>query len=342
MEIKKGISVIICCYNSATRLPETLSFFQRQIITPGLSWELIIVDNASSDNTTAVASECLKKLVHNNFTGRIVAEPQPGLSAARKKGVMEAGYEYIVFCDDDNWLDEKYIARAFGLMEENVHAGAIGGAGTPVFEAPAPVWFNKYASSFALGPQGNSNRDTEDITNTRGYVYGAAAVFRKQALQQLWSSGYELVCSDRTGTALTSAGDNELCYCLILLGYSILYSPDLQFQHFIPQQRLTKSYLMKLNYSFGYSKTLLLPYGVFLQQVPERKIRWGYQVLVNIYLLASVNFFKQIGRRGVSFFDWKVALYNRMGVFAALLKYRNKMQDNLLLLKNFYNKFVSA
>jgi len=53
---KDGISVVICCYNSASRLPATLQHIAEQSLDSEILWEIIIVDNASTDNTAEIAS----------------------------------------------------------------------------------------------------------------------------------------------------------------------------------------------------------------------------------------------------------------------------------------------
>ncbi len=53
--ISKGVSVVVCCYNSAPRLPETLMHLFAQIVNPDIKWEIIIINNASTDDTLEVA-----------------------------------------------------------------------------------------------------------------------------------------------------------------------------------------------------------------------------------------------------------------------------------------------
>ena len=62
-----GISVIICCYNSSLRLDETLKHLINQK-THGFNWELIVVDNASTDNTEAYARLVLTDVKNIDFT----------------------------------------------------------------------------------------------------------------------------------------------------------------------------------------------------------------------------------------------------------------------------------
>lgn len=56
-EIRAGVSIVICCYNSASRLPETLQHIAEQEVAANISWEVIVVDNASTDNTQEIAKK---------------------------------------------------------------------------------------------------------------------------------------------------------------------------------------------------------------------------------------------------------------------------------------------
>src|ERR1700679_3060772 len=100
--MKKGISVIICCYNSAKRLTQTLDhiFRQKNLV---FDWEVIVVDNASTDSTSLIAEQLLSASLHKDKF-KIVFEVTPGLIFARKKGVSVAQFDRLLFCDDDNWL----------------------------------------------------------------------------------------------------------------------------------------------------------------------------------------------------------------------------------------------
>jgi glycosyltransferase involved in cell wall biosynthesis len=97
-----NVSIIICCYNSESRISSTLEHIAKQKIE-NLQLEVILVDNNSNDNTAKVAIEVWSKL-GNPFSLSILKEPTPGLSYARKKGVSSANGEIIIFCDDDKIL----------------------------------------------------------------------------------------------------------------------------------------------------------------------------------------------------------------------------------------------
>ena len=236
-----GLSVIICCYNSAERLPETLRHIALQQISPGILWELILVDNHSSDGTAKVAHDIWSEQ-HVNVPFKIVHEDKPGLSFARKAGIAAAQYSLLLFCDDDNWLAPDYLEMACRFMEQHPKVGVLGGYSDPAFETAAPSWFAHYQHAYALGRQlpetGKANR--------RRYIAGAGMVIRKSILDVLEQSGFQNILPDRKGEALSSGGDSELCLVILFLGYDLYYDASLRFIHFIPAKRLSWTYCVTM------------------------------------------------------------------------------------------------
>ncbi|HQW95780.1 MAG TPA: glycosyltransferase family A protein, partial [Saprospiraceae bacterium] len=170
-----GISVIICCYNSSNRLPKTIEHLANQKIPASTSWELIIVDNNSTDNTDEVAAMEWSKY---DCTGKfnIVKEENIGLSHARFRGVSHASFEYILFCDDDNWLQEDYIRKAINIIDSKPEIGVLGGQGIVKADTALPDWWEDFASSYAVGKQ----NETSGIVDERGYLWGAGMVTKKK------------------------------------------------------------------------------------------------------------------------------------------------------------------
>ena len=245
---------IVCCYNSESRISDTLENIAKQKIL-NLQLEVILVDNNSSDNTAKVAIEVWSKL-GNPFCLSILTEPTPGLSHARKKGVLSAKGEIIVFCDDDNWLSEDFIGKGFKIMNSNHEIGVLGGRGIAVFEGEEPDWFSTFQGSYAVGFQALYSGD---ITS-RGYVWGAGCFIRRQTLLQLYESGFESFCSGRKKGLLLSGDDSEICKWNILIGKKLWYDESLVFKHYIEKHRLEKEYLSQLIEGFNLSREFLTLY----------------------------------------------------------------------------------
>ena len=257
-----GVSVVVCCYNSATRLPKTLEHLAKQQNAQAINWEVIIVDNNSTDDTTVVAQHEWAKW-ELSVPVRVVAEPQAGLTYARRKGVQESKYDFVLFCDDDNWLCATYVADVYDILSKDGAIGALGGWGEPVYEQIPEDWFleGNFCKRMATGPQGDQ---AGDITKSRGYVYGAGMAMPRSLVWHLFTTKTHYL-KDRMGKLLTGGGDMELCYLAQLEGYKIWYSDKLRFFHFMPVNRTIPDYLTKLSRGKAYSSVLLKPYEIVLR-----------------------------------------------------------------------------
>jgi len=91
------LSVVIPARNEADRLPATLQEVSRYLASLGLHWEVVVVDNASTDATVRLVEE----FASNNPGVRLMREPRPGKGAALRKGVLAAQGEVVLFSDAD-------------------------------------------------------------------------------------------------------------------------------------------------------------------------------------------------------------------------------------------------
>lgn len=333
----RGVSVIICCYNSALRLSSTLKHLALQKTTTALPWEIIVVNNASKDNTAAVALAEWGQYKRTDVNFRVVDQPVPGLTFAREKGVAVSTYEYLVFCDDDNWLCETYIETAFNLLEGWPEAAIIGGQGQPVPEIAPPRWFSNYSGYFATGSQSTSDGV---INDDNPYVYGAGVVVRKSILLELNRIKFKFIAIDRLNDKLSSGADVEMCYVFRLLKKKIAYHHGLKFSHFIPANRLTDAYLLGLVYQFGFCDILHRPYyWVFNPLLPAYKKHWLWVFLIslNIYLLSGLKLLK--GGNPETKFVNKVNFEHAKGRLNAIVKLKWLVQKNYAMIRQ---KFESG
>jgi len=283
----KGISIIVCCYNSAKRLPETLAHLAKQQVSVSVNWEVIIVNNNSSDNTVQIAKALWNDLgIPAPLT--VVDEVQPGLSFARKKGISQAKYDILLWCDDDNWLCDTYMQTAFDIMEQDLQIGALGGWCEATFEAEKPIWFDNYAKYFAVSKQG---RRSGDITLKKGCVYGAGMVLRKSHYFELKKVGFSYLLKGRVGTSLSSGEDTEYCYALRLLGNKMWFDERLCFKHFMTEERLSLDYVSRLRKAMNYSNFILWPYLDLLNKKNQTKQDFLKIAIKRIPLLV----FKKVG-----------------------------------------------
>src|ERR1044072_3125960 len=257
-----GVSVVICCHNSANLLPITLQHLRNQKTDSKVQWEILVVDNASTDSTSNIAKE--NWISEFTVPLRIVHESKLGLSFARHRGFSEAKFEIVSFVDDDNWLCPEWVQTVAQVMSEHPEVGACGGYSEAVCEITKPSWFESFKLFYAVGSQGEEGGD---VTESRGLLWGAGVSIRKSAWQQLMQSGFQSVLSDRTGTQLMSGGDSELCLALRLSGWRLWFEPSLKLQHFLPIRRLNWKYLRSMVRGSGAATAGLDPYYFAMRPV---------------------------------------------------------------------------
>ncbi len=255
--MKKGITILICTYNGAQKLPVTLRHIAQQVTT-GIECELLVIDNASTDDTLETVQREWQQY-QTAVQLRILTEDQVGLTFARHKGITSARYDHVVLCDDDNWLAPDYAYKALALMEQHNNIGILGGHGHFVYETPAPDWLLA-CNLYAGGPQAVDSGLVKDHL-----VYGAGAVLRKAAYKEVCKKGFTSALTDRQGHLLTSGGDYELCYVLALAGYVTWYEETLHFDHFITANRLTLDYYLTYIEESSYCFSVLEPYKILLK-----------------------------------------------------------------------------
>ncbi len=257
----KGVSVIICCYNSAERIGITLQHLQKQQKVNFL-WEVVLVDNnctdGTIDETLAVWGNHLVKL-------RLVKEERAGLIYAREAGIRSALYDYLIFCDDDNWLCETYIQTVFELFETKPQTGAIGGQSTIVVQKgeTIPTWFKSEENAYAVGRQALRSGDITD----RHYLWGAGLAIRKQVAENCFDNRFPFLLTGRKGKKIIAGDDTEICNRIILMGYHLLYDERLYYKHFIPSVRLTEEYLNQMKKGFEASYGVLTLYSEFISAI---------------------------------------------------------------------------
>ena len=315
----QGVSIVICCHNGASRLRETVRHIAVQEVPSHIPWEVILIDNGSTDASAAVASaEWARHKAPVSF--RIVEEPTVGLNHARARGFREAWFEYVIMCDDDNWLADDYVASAFDIMSERDNIGALGGCGKLVFEMDPPV--PELCYIFAAGAQACSSGKVEG-----NKLYGAGCVVRYSAYQKLLRNGFKSLLTDRMGAALTSGGDYELCFALAIVGYDIWYDGRLRFYHFITRERLTWEYLMKYAHESSKSFNVISSYKMVVTNGRMSHAPW-LALLKNFLSCCRIFFGITIERVINTQSDVKKPLYFRQVIFAhKLMAYFVKFRD---------------
>ncbi|MEM9849640.1 MAG: glycosyltransferase [Bacteroidota bacterium] len=266
MANKKGVSVVICTYNGANRLSPTLTHIAQQKVDKSIDWEVLLIDNNSSDGSGEIATKIWQRTACE-VPFSVVVETKAGLSHAKARGLKESSKSYLIYVDDDNSISANYVQKVFDIFEAHQDVAVCSGDG--MIAVPdtfsLPTWWEKFQHAYAVGLQGKREGYSD-----RSFLWGASSAFRVSALEQLYEL-HELYLTGRIGSKLTAGEDAELCMSLQLLGYRLFYSPQLQYQHHIPTDRINRNYLEKVQAGFGASSVILSLYSDLLQ---NRKTNW--------------------------------------------------------------------
>jgi len=271
-------------------LPETLRHLSQQDVSESQQWEIVVIDNASTDDTAEAAIRYCPAAIRDRL--RVVREETPGLSHARMRGVKEAGLEIVSFIDDDNWVCSSWVRTVSEIFGGAPEIGAAGGPSEGHFTSEPPTWFAQVEGYFAVGPQ---HAMTGDITSAQGtLLWGAGLCIRKEAWEKLFQNGFQFLLSDRKGKELSTGGDTEVCFALREMGWRFWYDERLELKHAIPMERLRWDYFLKLARGMGSASVwfnlILSAYNrPPFDKLPAWKKTWLFHFLKTVFHLIRVK-----------------------------------------------------
>lgn len=245
-------TVAIPTYNGAKRLPRVLDKLQLQVNTEEIKWEIIVIDNNSSDDTFKVI-QSYQNSWGKPYLLKYYFEQQQGLSFARQKAIQEALGVLVAFIDDDNLPTNDWVINAYLFGKKYPRAGAYSGQIHGEFEFTPPESFKPIYEFLAIR-EGGTEAQLFDPSKLQ-LPPGAGLVVRKQAWDE--SVPLRLVLNGRVGGKMVSGEDYEVLLNLHQKGWEIWYNPDMHLYHYIPKARLERDYLIPLCAGCGISTCYL-------------------------------------------------------------------------------------
>ena len=246
------VSVGICTYNGAGRIPDVLDHLRVQQGTQDIQWEVIVVDNNSSDNTKEVVQQYQEHWVEG-VPLRYCFEPRQGKSFAMECAVETARGTWIAFLDDDNLPAPEWVAEAYGFAREHPGAGAFGGQIHGLFDHEPTATFGLVQSLFAINERTKEVCYTLNNSITFG-APGAGLWIRKEAwIQSIPNGGLS-----QRGTISNKRGevgeDFEIQWHLYNNDWDVWHNPRMHMHHKIPSSRLDEEYLHGFFKAIGRSR----------------------------------------------------------------------------------------
>lgn len=242
------ISVVICTYNRAPELRRTLETMRRLNIPGSLEWELIVVDNNSSDDTPAVCDA-----FQEHLPVRYIFEPRQGLAIARNRGIAVSHGELIVFTDDDVDADPLWLNALHAAATLYPEAAYFGGKIIPLWLEKPPSWFAKNANTHLRGVTACFDLGERTQIVHTGF-FGANMAFCRRVFAEAYRFREDI---GRTPTSMLHGEETELFERLIAKNEIGCYVADALIYHRISGNRMTERYVRAWCIGFGVTNVRL-------------------------------------------------------------------------------------
>jgi len=243
------ISIVVCTYNRAALLREALrSLFAQKV--EDLSYEIIVIDNNSSDDTPA-AVELLKS--ESPVPLRYFRESRQGNAYARNAGVEQAAAPIVAFLDDDCIADENWVTTMKSALDRDPELAFVGGRVLPVWESDPPSWLStSHWAPLALLDYGVEERKISGQAPP-GLLTANIAI-RKEVFAEL---GGFLPSLQRVKGSIGSMEDHEFLLRICRSGKRGVYLPDLITWAGVDPERMTKAYHRRWHTGHGHFYAVL-------------------------------------------------------------------------------------
>jgi|GEM_PF-1450576 len=242
-----AVTAVIPTRNRAGRVARLLDSLA-EVRTKQLSWEVVVVDNGSTDGTAETVRAAAGRVP---APLRYISEPEPGLHACRHRGAKEARGEVIAYLDDDTQVHREWLRGAEPVLAGL--AGAVVCRILPQWEAPVPSWLEDLVSTGVYGPLTLLDLGGEQREVEVSFVWGAGFFVRRSLVFEL--GGFHP--DSMPAGLLRFRGDGEagLMRKFEAAGHHAWYDPSSVVEHAVSAERMTHAYLRERFYRQGISES---------------------------------------------------------------------------------------
>ncbi|PPK87996.1 GT2 family glycosyltransferase [Neolewinella xylanilytica] len=232
-------TVIICTYDRSDLLRHCLDSLADQSDAPE-DWELLVIDNNSTDATPRVTDDFLA--AHPQLNGRRIREAQQGLSHARNRGYREAAADWVIYLDDDARADRRFLARTAELVRDRQYR-IVGGVYYPWYHYGRPDWYRDRYASNALPAYRSLSVPPANYVATGGVM-----LWEKNLLAEL--GGFD----PRVGMVGKRIAYGEETYLQAKArarGIAVAYDPRLIIYHVVIPKKLSVDWFFRSYFAAG-------------------------------------------------------------------------------------------
>ena len=250
-------SVLICSYNRARLLRETLRALSAMTPPKDFRVEIIVVDNNSTDNTPLVIAEAVRESAVPVIGLREAAQ---GKSFALNRGLEAATGDIVALTDDDVWPEADWLTRIVAAFRTHDVTFVFGKVLPRWGTLPPPELLTQKAQDIwgplAIVDYGDDPVDYVASSTGQRLPIGANLAFARHALTTIGGWRTDL---GKVNNTLISGEDHEIFMRLrrrkLYAGY---YDPCISVRHFVPAARLTRAYFRRWFYWHGKTQALML------------------------------------------------------------------------------------
>jgi glycosyltransferase involved in cell wall biosynthesis len=233
------VTLLFATHNGAATLPTMLGALT-QIEHPS-EWQVIVVDNASSDSTLQILESFREKLPLH-----ILREPRRGKNSALNTGLQHASGDLIVFTDDDVIPHADWLSQMCKCAEANPDYDVFGGRILPHWSTdPDPVVMNNapLGVTYALTPD-----EQVDGPVFPGLIWGPNMAVRKS----VFAAGHRFNESvGPTGGNYIMGSETEFTIRIHRAGHKSWFCDAARVKHIIRTHQMSRDWVVKRAYRFG-------------------------------------------------------------------------------------------
>lgn len=304
------LSLIICTYNRENYLNKALHYISLQTLSKN-RFELIIVDNNSSDSTKLIAEEYIK----NHSNARYIFESKQGLSYARNTGYKAAKSDNLLYLDDDAYLNTEGLENLVNFINSDEKLAVVGGRAIVQYPDKKPDWVTKsvvnWLDSYDYGDE------TIEVTpeNLKKKIVklpiGCCFFVRKRILDEIGGFNPQL---GRIGKKMFAGEEILISRYVQKNRGKIAYFPKIKVDHAIVPHWLNQEFLLNKTSFYGVSE-------------------------VHVHFLVEESIWRHI-----QYFSFRTIflLKNILDYFFAIILKNKQKQFEVALLFNFNKSIVST
>ncbi len=316
-------TVAIPTYNGESRLSKVLERLQIQMGVEQLIWEIIIIDNNSTDSTAKLIQDYQANWPYH-IPLRYCFEPEQGLAFARSRAIEEAKGKFVGFLDDDNLPAPNWVISAYKFGQEHPKAGVYASLIHGLFEVEPSEHLKQILFYLAINERGYEPLLYEP--HKKGFPPGAGLVVRRN----VWKNHVpkRLFLVGRVGSSMLAGEDAEALIYIYRAGWEIWYNPAMVVEHIIPHSRLERKYLISVMRGVGLSRShlrlLLLknwqrPFAFLLYLLNDgRKIILHYiryHTIIQNDVVASCEMERLIATLISPFYLWQIKISKLLKIY---------------------------